>query len=260
MVLPAIRRPRASIEKMAASAAADRVAGDFALDRLERDAVAAGIDDLAIGDAQRAALGEMQQPAPFRQRDIAAVENEAGDADMIAAGGRHDRRSAGHDDPCRAGNAGDGGVGRQRQRRRRDRSRAAAATPRRAAAACSIARCKDFDLIVGRVRPQAERDGIDLGARRQSAPERLASRRPAPHLLLAAPASAANRRRRSRFIAELLCAATPTWCATAVAEYRDIRARLTAACGDQRDQQGFGRPPRGTETNGCCRASACGRI
>jgi hypothetical protein len=69
-------------------AAADGVAAHVALDRLECDAVAAGIDDFAIGDADRAALSNMQKPAPLRQRDSGAVEDQTTDADVIGAGGR----------------------------------------------------------------------------------------------------------------------------------------------------------------------------
>ena len=67
---------------------ADDVSGDVPLDRLERNAVAAGIHDLALGDMHRAALGEMQKAAPLGKRDGAAVENKAGDGDMVACGRR----------------------------------------------------------------------------------------------------------------------------------------------------------------------------
>ena len=73
-------------------AAVDRVGRDFALDHLERHAVAPGIDDLAIGDAHGAALRHVQKPAAFRQRNSGAVENDAGDGDMLAAARRHHRR------------------------------------------------------------------------------------------------------------------------------------------------------------------------
>jgi hypothetical protein len=36
----------------------------------------------------RAALGEMQKAAPLGKRDGAAVENKAGDGDMVACGRR----------------------------------------------------------------------------------------------------------------------------------------------------------------------------
>ena len=91
----------------------DRVPGDVAGDGLERDAVAAGIDNLAIGDAHGTALRQMQQPTPLRKRDAGAVEYEAADAEVVAAGGRHHRRSSGHDDACCPRDAGDGGEGRQ---------------------------------------------------------------------------------------------------------------------------------------------------
>ena len=42
-------------------------------------------DDLALGDMHRAALGEMHKAAPLGKRDAAAVENKAGDGDMVAA-------------------------------------------------------------------------------------------------------------------------------------------------------------------------------
>ena len=99
-------------------AAADGVAVHFALDRLERNAVAAGIDDLAIGDADCAALRHMQQPAAFRQRNSCTVKNDAGDSYMVAAGGRHHRRASRHHDAGRAGNTFDCGIRRQLQRAR----------------------------------------------------------------------------------------------------------------------------------------------
>jgi hypothetical protein len=70
---------------------ADDVSGDGPLDRLERNAVAAGIHDLALGDMHGAALGEMQKAAPLGKRDPAAVENKAGDGNVVACGRRQQR-------------------------------------------------------------------------------------------------------------------------------------------------------------------------
>ncbi len=63
----------------------DRIARHFARDGLKRNAVAACADNLAIGDAHGAALTEVQKSAPFRERNIGAVEDKAADPDMVAA-------------------------------------------------------------------------------------------------------------------------------------------------------------------------------
>ena len=89
MSLPEIFRPRASIEKIAASPPVMALAVTLAVDRLEGNAVAPGIDNFAIGDADGAALRYVQEPAGFRQRNSRAVENDAGDRNVIAARGRH---------------------------------------------------------------------------------------------------------------------------------------------------------------------------
>jgi hypothetical protein len=98
--------------------AADAVGADFALDRLERNAVAPGIDDLAIRDTDRAPLRHMQQPAAFRQRNSRTVKNDAGESHMVAAGGRHHRRASCHHDARGSSDTFDRGIRRQLQRAR----------------------------------------------------------------------------------------------------------------------------------------------
>src|SRR5205807_3140923 len=61
------------------------VAGDVAGYLLEPDAAAAGAGDLAIGDADVAAAEDMDQPAPRRQWNAAAIEAETGQPDRIRA-------------------------------------------------------------------------------------------------------------------------------------------------------------------------------
>jgi hypothetical protein len=146
-------------------AAIDRVGCDFAIDGLKRNAVAPGIEDLAIGDADRAALRHMQQPAAFRQRNSCTVKNDAGDSHMIAAGGRHHRRASRHHDAGRAGNTFDRGIRRQLQRARAIETRRQSQDRTRRGGLLDGA-LKDLRLIVGRVRVQPKRDGIKLGPRR----------------------------------------------------------------------------------------------
>jgi hypothetical protein len=98
--------------------AADAVGADFALDRLERNAVAPGIDDLAIRDTDRAPLRHMQQPAAFRQRNSRTVKNDAGESHMVAAGGRHHRRASCHHDARGPSDTFDRRIRRQLQRAR----------------------------------------------------------------------------------------------------------------------------------------------
>ena len=94
----------------------DGIRRHLATDLLQRDAVAAGIDDFAIGDAHRGAFRQMDKPTAIRQRDCIAVEDEAAETDVIAAARRQQRRTSSHDQPRRTGDAGNGGIGRQLQR------------------------------------------------------------------------------------------------------------------------------------------------
>ena len=61
------------------------VVGDLAVDRDAHDAVAAGADDLAIGDPDAAAVLELHEAAPLGQRPPAAVEDKARQADVVGA-------------------------------------------------------------------------------------------------------------------------------------------------------------------------------
>ena len=81
------------------------VAGDVAGHLLEPDAVAAAAGDFAIGDADVAPAEEMDQPAPRRQRNAAAVEGEAGQADAVGAFALEHRSAAGEDEFGRAAHA-----------------------------------------------------------------------------------------------------------------------------------------------------------
>ena len=111
----------------------DDVAADVAGDLLEPDAVAAAAGDLAIGDADVAAAEAMHQAAPRRQRNAAAVERDAGQADAAGAFALQHRRAAVEDEPGRAAHAdqlraawqaqhaGAIDAGRQRQRHLRAR-------------------------------------------------------------------------------------------------------------------------------------------
>ncbi len=106
----------------------DDVAADVAGNLLEPDAVAAAACDLAIEDADIASAEAMDQAAPRRQCNAAAVEREVGDADAAGAFALNHRGAAvenqpggaAHADQLRAvlqpQHAGAIDAGRQRQR------------------------------------------------------------------------------------------------------------------------------------------------
>ena len=62
---------------------------------LERDAVAAGAADGAVGDAQGARVGEMNEPAACRQLLVAALQGEARQRHAVGMLGRNKRAAAG---------------------------------------------------------------------------------------------------------------------------------------------------------------------
>src|SRR5271170_4812548 len=144
-------------------AGGDRIACYFASDRLKRNAIAAGADNFAIGDAHEAASAEVQKSAPFREWNSGAVEHKTGYGDVVAAGGRQHRGPSRHDDAGCACNTGDRCVGRQhkrpgaieagRQPQHRTRSR------------CLLdGTLKNLRLVFRRVWPQTEHRAVDLGA------------------------------------------------------------------------------------------------
>ena len=122
--------------------------------------MAAGAQDRAILDAQGADVGEIDEPAPARQRCAIAVEYQTAERDAVAAFGREQRGSlrqdergrAAHADELRAGGslepAGAIDAGRQKQRRAGARGAVDGALQ-----ACA--------LVVGRARAHAELRGID---------------------------------------------------------------------------------------------------
>jgi hypothetical protein len=154
-------------------AAADGVVGDFALDRLERNSVAPGIDDLAIGHTDRAPLRYLQQAAAFRQRNSRAVENDAGDSNIITASGGHHRRASRHHDARGPGNTFDRGIRGQLQRAGAIKSRRQM-QGRACGGSLLDGALQNLGLVVRSVRAKAERDGIKLAARRGVAYRRRA--------------------------------------------------------------------------------------
>ena len=84
MTLAAMMRPRLSLQNSALSAAPVIVqCRHVAVAVLERDAVAAGAGDFAIGDADGLHVIEVHQAAIVRQRLAAAVEREAAERDGV---------------------------------------------------------------------------------------------------------------------------------------------------------------------------------
>src|SRR5207245_1166132 len=70
------------------------VAADIAGDLFEPDRVAAAAGDFAIDDADIATADTMDQAAPCRQRNAAAVERDAGKADAASAFAQEHRGAA----------------------------------------------------------------------------------------------------------------------------------------------------------------------
>src|SRR6202043_3081480 len=83
----------------------DDVAADVAGDLLEPDAAAAAAGDLAIGDADVASTEAVQQAAPRRQWNAAAVEGDVGKPDAAGAFAQKHRRAAVENEPGRAAHA-----------------------------------------------------------------------------------------------------------------------------------------------------------
>ena len=98
-----------------AERAGDRGAGDLAFDPFEHDAVAARAHHLAVADRDAAPVRELDQAALLGQRLAAAVEDDAGEQDVVGAARNDDRRVVGRDDARRAGHADEPRAGRQHQ-------------------------------------------------------------------------------------------------------------------------------------------------
>src|SRR5262249_10287876 len=73
------------------------IARDVAGDLLEPDAAAAGARDLAIEDAHVASAETVDEAAARRERNAAAVEGDAGEADRAGAFAEDHRRTTGED-------------------------------------------------------------------------------------------------------------------------------------------------------------------
>ena len=90
-------------------------------------------DDLAIGDADVASAQAMHQAAPRRQRNAAAIQRDAGEADAAGAFALKHRRAAAENEPGRAAHADQlravlqakqpGAIDARRQRQRHLRAR-----------------------------------------------------------------------------------------------------------------------------------------
>src|SRR6185503_2195969 len=61
----------------------DRVAGDLAFDCFEHDAVAAGIDDLAVAARDVAAGRQLNETGVLGQLPAGAVERDAGEENVV---------------------------------------------------------------------------------------------------------------------------------------------------------------------------------
>ena len=83
MVLPAMMTPRLSLQNSALSAASVMVECVTSPSHLQRDAVAAGAEDFAIGDADGLHRVELRERAAGRQLAAAAVEREAGERNTV---------------------------------------------------------------------------------------------------------------------------------------------------------------------------------
>jgi hypothetical protein len=83
----------------------DDVAADIAKNLFEPDRVAAAARDLAIDDADVATTEAMDQAAPGRQCNTAAVERDAVKTDAAGAFARQHRGTAVEDEFCRAAHA-----------------------------------------------------------------------------------------------------------------------------------------------------------
>ena len=89
---------------------------DAAGDALERDAVLAAADDLAIVDDRMAHAPEIDQPCVLSlEPAVGAVEDEAGEFDMLGVLGDQHMAVAAIDDARGAGHAGEAHARRQRQ-------------------------------------------------------------------------------------------------------------------------------------------------
>ena len=109
------------------------IAGDVAGNLLQPDAVAAAVGDFAIGDADVAPAEAMHQAAPLRQRNAAAIERDAGQADAVgafalqhrSAAVEHEFGRAAHADQLRAALKAQhaGAIDARRQRQRHLRAR-----------------------------------------------------------------------------------------------------------------------------------------
>ena len=125
--------PRVERDDRGGGGVGDDVAADIAGNLFEPDAGAAAACYLAIDDADVGAAEAMHQAAPGRQRNAAAVERDAGEADVPGAFALQHRGAAVEDEFCRAAHAdqlravlqakhaGAIDAGRQRQRHLRAR-------------------------------------------------------------------------------------------------------------------------------------------
>ena len=101
---------------MATSALSEvRFVGDFAVDPEAADADAARGHDLAVGDLDGASGRRTARARAVAERPLAAVEDEAGQADVVRIpGGGDQRKPVGQDEPRRTAHADKLRAGRQR--------------------------------------------------------------------------------------------------------------------------------------------------
>ena len=122
-LLPALRMVLRAIDKAArveredrgAERAGDRGVGDLALDPFEHDAVAAGAETSQSRIAMPRPFASWIRPRVLGQRLAAAVEDDAGEQDVVGAARDDERRIVGRNDAGRAGHADQPRAGRQHE-------------------------------------------------------------------------------------------------------------------------------------------------
>ncbi len=96
MTLAVMLRPRLSLlSKSVVGGIGHGVARHVAVALQQRDGVAAGMQDRAIGQAKIAHVGEMHEPALALQLRAAAVEDETGERNRLRVLDRNERRPLG---------------------------------------------------------------------------------------------------------------------------------------------------------------------
>ena len=152
----------ARVERMdrGAERAVDDRIDDLALDVLEHDAVAARADDLAVADRDRAPGRQLDQAGIGRQAAAAAVEDDAGEQDVVGAARNDQRRVVGRDDTRRAGHAEQARAGRKHEAAYAIDAGCEDQRQPRAGEAVDRA-LQRLGLVLAAVEADAEVDGID---------------------------------------------------------------------------------------------------